>query len=437
MGSGAGGLRHKLGFGDWPVAGAARRVVAYMFAVEAAAALAAVVTLTAAPVGRHDLGLAAFLLVIAVAFEEGVRRAARLQMRLSSDLKRDMTSVWTVATAVALPAGYSAVVIAVLASYLWVRQHRPNGHPLYRGMFNVASFALSTTCANLAVHHWNELWSRLPWALGTAVSIIVAMLVYTAVNRLFASMGLILMGIPLQALRGTREDNLIEFATLCLGGLVAVAALHEPWLCILVLAPMVTLQRGALVSELETAATVDSKTGLLNAVAWEHLTQRELARAAREKYDVAVLIIDIDRFKLVNDQYGHLVGDEVLRGIGKVLEAEVREYDTVGRFGGEEFVAVLPNANDADALVVAERVRSRVNDLRISGLVAGTAPPGSAEHALAVSIGVSCSRYDGNEVPDLLIAADSALYRAKAGGRNRVMLADRGTDGRSERVAQD
>jgi len=409
----------------WPILAAPLRELSYMLAVQLAAVGTAAFLLSRETFSTRNSLLTVFILVIAVVFEEAVRRAARLQMRLSADLKRDMTSVWTVACAVALPAGYGAVVIAILTTYLWFRQRRPNGHPLHRGLFNVAAIALSTVAAALVVHRWQESWSTLPWTLGLAVTIVAAMAVYTVVNRLFASVGLMTMRVPLKALRGTREDNLIEIATLCLGGLVAIAALYEPWLCVLALAPMITLQRGALVRELETAATIDGKTNLLNAVAWEHLAQRELARGEREKYDVAVLIIDIDRFKLVNDQYGHLVGDRVLQHIGKVLTAGVREYDTVGRFGGEEFVAVLPNAGDADALVVAERLRSRVNELRIAALLEGPAPEGAAEHALAISVGVSCTRYDGREVSDLLVAADAALYRAKAGGRNRVVLAKR------------
>jgi diguanylate cyclase (GGDEF)-like protein len=114
----------------------------------------------------------------------------------------------------------------------------------------------------------------------------------------------------------------------------------------------------------------------------------------------------------------------------------VREYDTVGRFGGEEFVAVLPKAGDVDALVVAERLRSRVNELRIAALIDGPTPDGAADHLLAVSIGVACTGHDGREVTDLLVAADAALYRAKESGRNRVVLADRGTDGPGKRVRQ-
>jgi len=277
------GIRAHLAKRGWPVAATPARVLAYLFAVEIAAAVVAGISIARLHSGLKDFALAAFMLVTAVAFEEGVRRAARVQMRLSSDLKRDMTSVWTVSTAVALPAGYAAVVIAVLAGYIWVRQHRPAGHPLHRGIFNVAEFVLAASCANVVVHVTEPSWRNLPWALGVAVAVVLAMTVYTVVNRLLASVALLLLGVPLRELRGSRHDNLIEFATLCLGGLVAVAALYEPWVCVLALAPMVTLQRGALVRELETAATVDAKTGLLNALAWEHLTQRELARAVRER----------------------------------------------------------------------------------------------------------------------------------------------------------
>jgi diguanylate cyclase (GGDEF)-like protein len=139
---------------------------------------------------------------------------------------------------------------------------------------------------------------------------------------------------------------------------------------------------------------------------------------------VGLLIIDIDRFKLVNDHYGHLAGDTVLRAVGRSLGTAMREYDTVGRFGGEEFVAVLPDADEESALMVAERVRARVNTLRVSQLIDGIEP--GPDDVLAVSIGVACMPNDGKELPDLLLAADRALYQAKAGGRNQVRLAHRG-----------
>jgi diguanylate cyclase (GGDEF)-like protein len=350
-------------------------------------------------------------------------------------MKRDMTSVWCIAGAVAMQPGSAVLLLSVLMTYIWLRQQRPAGEILHRKVFNAGTAMLGMLGSGLILHSYQHVWLHYPWMMAGAISVVVVIVAHTIINRALVTVGVLLMGIRGRVLLGSADDNLIEIATLCLGGLVAIAVLYQPWLSALVLAPMITLQRGALVRELETAATVDAKTGLLNAVAWEHLANRELSRAERERYDVAVLIIDIDRFKLVNDQYGHLVGDAVLRTVGKVLATEVREYDTVGRFGGEEFVAVLPDAGDVDALIVAERLRARINELRVGPLI-GSLSPVAEDHSIAVSIGVSCTRDDGRDLSQLLLAADSALYRAKAGGRNRVVLADRGAGGKTfERVA--
>lgn len=427
-----GRLHAKIARRDWPIAAAPGRMVALFLVVEILAIVLISLAWASVRTTVHDAWLASLLTLMALAFEEGVSRAARLEMRLSADLKRDMTSVWTVSSAVVLPAAYAVAVVAVVSGYVWIRQHRLAGRPLYRGVYNISTWLIGTLCASLAVHSLSSTWDGLPWALGGTISVLVAMFVYTAVNRFLISAALLIGGVPLRQLRGSRNDNLIELATLCLGGLVAIAGLHEPLLCILVLAPMVTLQRGALVHELEAAARIDAKTGMLNAIAWEQLAKRELEHAHRDGKPLSVLIIDIDRFKLVNDNYGHLVGDEVLAAVGRCLSDEVREFDTVGRFGGEEFVVVLPSANEADALVVAERLRSKINDLRISTLIDAVAA--DPDDHLAVSIGVSCAPGHGEELPDLLVAADSALYRAKAGGRNRVVLADPGQGNPFERV---
>ena len=139
-------------------------------------------------------------------------------------------------------------------------------------------------------------------------------------------------------------------------------------------------------------------------------------------YDVSILIADIDYFKRVNDQHGHLVGDQVLRGLARTLTAALREYDTVGRFGGEEFVAVLPDTGDLDAVEIAERIRAQVNTVTVAS-VSGT----DDERLLSVSIGVATVRardLDDADLTAMLIAADRALYRAKDTGRNRVCLAD-------------
>jgi diguanylate cyclase (GGDEF)-like protein len=324
------------------------------------------------------------------------------------------------------------ILLTTVLLYVWFRQQRPAGEILHRKVFNAATALIGCLGAGSALRAWSASWGDFPWTLSGAVSVFVVIVAYTVINRSLVTAGLMTLGVRGRVLLGSADDNLIELATLCLGGLVALAVLYEPWLAILVLAPMITLQRGALVRELETAATIDAKTGLLNAIAWEQLAKRELGRAVRDNSSVAILIIDIDRFKLVNDRFGHLVGDAVLREVARRLGSTVREYDTVGRFGGEEFVAVLPAATEVEALIVAERVRSRVNDLRVSALVEDVSA--ADDYSMAVSIGVACTPTDGAELADLLIAADSALYRAKAGGRNRVVLAERGTGDAFERV---
>jgi diguanylate cyclase (GGDEF)-like protein len=424
------------GIRGWSSLRAPKQLLLYIGAVDLAALIWCVIAISRTGTSPKDWGVLALLIVLAVGFEESARRAARLQLRLSSDMKRDMTSVWCVAGAVALRPGFAVLLLLPVMTYIWFRQQRPAGEILHRKIFNASTALLGCLGAGLLLHTFADSWGALPWMLSGAASVVVVIVSHTLINRVLVTGGVMLNGVRGRVLLGSADDNLIEIATLCLGGLVALAVLHQPWLAALVLAPMITLQRGALVRELETAATMDAKTGLLNAVAWEHLAQHELGRARREGYDVAVLIIDIDRFKLVNDQYGHLVGDEVLRSVGKMLAAEVREYDTVGRFGGEEFVAVLPKAGDVDALVVAERLRSRINELRIAALVDGVEGDGAADHALAVSVGVACSGFDGMELAGLLLAADGALYRAKAAGRNRVVLADRGTGETVDRVPQ-
>jgi diguanylate cyclase (GGDEF)-like protein len=373
------------------------------------------------------------LICLALVFEETARRAARLQLRLSSDMKRDMTSVWCVAGAVALKPGFAVILLTCVMTYVWFRQQRPAGEILHRKFFNASTALLGCLGSGLLLHSGAQVWHSYPWMLSGAISVVIVIVVHTLINRSLVTVGLLTLGVTGRVLLGSADDNLIELATLCLGGLVALAILHQPWLAILVLAPMITLQRGALVRELETAAMTDSKTGLLNAVAWEQIAKREIARAQRDESPVAALVIDLDYFKLVNDRYGHVIGDVVLRAVGRCLDTEVREYDTVGRFGGEEFVVILPDATQVDALVIAERLRSKVHELRVSAMVEGIEP--ADNDTLAVSIGVACMPTDGVELAELLVAADGALYRAKAGGRNRVVLAGRGAGEEFERVS--
>lgn len=162
-------------------------------------------------------------------------------------------------------------------------------------------------------------------------------------------------------------------------------------------------------------ATFDSLTGLFNRHAWESRTGLLLARANRERHALAVLLADVDNFKRVNDTWGHLAGDEVLRQLATCLKRTMREYDVLGRYGGEEFVICVAGLDTEKVEMLAERVRREV-DRHVFSLPDGT------ELHITLSIGVACLR-DGNAgVDTLLDLSDKALYQAKQLGRNCVVV---------------
>jgi diguanylate cyclase (GGDEF)-like protein len=161
-------------------------------------------------------------------------------------------------------------------------------------------------------------------------------------------------------------------------------------------------------------ATHDALTGLWNRTAILAILERELDRGARTGSAPVVMIMDLDHFKRINDSYGHLAGDAVLREIGVRLAGAVRSYDWVGRYGGEEFLLVLGDCNAADARVQAERVRQAIASPAIM------TPAG--EIAVTITIGVAGPQCLPS-AHDVLAAADAALYRAKQQGRNRVEVA--------------
>ncbi len=163
-------------------------------------------------------------------------------------------------------------------------------------------------------------------------------------------------------------------------------------------------------------ATHDGLTGLWNRSMIMDLLGRELARSRREQVSTSILMCDLDHFKKVNDTYGHLSGDDVLKETSKRLLASVRSYDFVGRYGGEEFLVVLNNCNPAFALARAEEIRKSISQ-RLVPTTSGLVP-------LTMSLGLLISQEWGCQpVEELLREADGALYAAKAAGRNCVKIA--------------
>lgn len=167
--------------------------------------------------------------------------------------------------------------------------------------------------------------------------------------------------------------------------------------------------------QLKQMAYHDSLTEMLNRLAIMEILQKELSRAQRDQRPVSVIMCDLDYFKNVNDSYGHLCGDAVLKEAAKRLKSSVRIYDSIGRYGGEEFLIVLPQVDCLEASRLADRLRSSLSDTPIL----------YEKNAITVtmSMGVADNLDDQrNSVDCILRSADEALYKAKAEGRNRVIL---------------
>jgi diguanylate cyclase (GGDEF)-like protein len=174
-----------------------------------------------------------------------------------------------------------------------------------------------------------------------------------------------------------------------------------------------------LLAALRGMASTDARTGLSNSRAFDQALE-DILTARTDDEMVAVLMLDLDHFKDFNDRYGHPSGDVALRAFGDILRSCLREPDVAARYGGEEFAAVLPGVDEATAMTIAERIRSRTESTIIS------LAPGITDR-LSVSIGVACAPSEALDRESLMRLADEALYRAKQLGRNRVEHAQGGT----------
>ncbi|MFC1562744.1 diguanylate cyclase [candidate division KSB1 bacterium] len=189
---------------------------------------------------------------------------------------------------------------------------------------------------------------------------------------------------------------------------------HENVLVMLANNIGVALERNIIYQRLESEATTDELTRLYNYRAFKFRLSEEINRAKRYNQKFCLLMMDIDHFKNFNDQYGHLVGDEILKSIGKSIKSGVRNMDFVARYGGEEFVAILIAANIKDAKISAERVRNAISNSHYK--------LDDSEYPVTISIGVAEYNNDIKDDESLINRADTALYKAKETGRNRVVI---------------
>lgn len=409
--------RRRLAPRSWELWSLPKDLARYLILAEFGALLWTVSAVLSEPMSRSDLIRFGVLAGLFAAFQQISPRIERMRIRMADSHQIDMTSVWTFAGVIALPSGLSALLALLISVAMTVLRLRAGIHP-YRQMFTAATVMLACLTGSAIVELSSSHLGHLSGDAGAAAIVLLSLVAYTAVNTTMIAGAIFLAArpLPVRALFGTAEENGLEIATLCLGGMTGLTLVFTPWLTFLSIIPLVVLQRGALIKQLEVAATTDPKTGLLNAVAWRQVAQKEIARAARDRHTVALMIIDMDRFKAVNDTHGHLVGDAVLVAVAERLTAELRQYDSIGRFGGEEFVAILPEVDMPTARAVSHRILARIRELEVFSPDAPAVPLGG----FSASIGVALYPNNGGDVESLLHVADSALYAAKNAGRDRV-----------------
>jgi len=336
-------------------------------------------------------------------------------------LVRDFITVWVLPVAILLPPVYAMVApIPLLAMTQWVI-HRGVVH---RRVFTACAMGLAYGAASLVFRAFPASLAGpslgrgshvLTWTLVVAICEILGGRGHNALIVLAVKISDPTIRLADQEL--SREALQADFAEFDLGVLITVVVAVNPVLAVFAVPSVLLARRFIMHAQLLAQSRIDTKTGLLNASTWEREATVEIARAVRTGSPLALALVDIDHFKVVNDTYGHLVGDKALRAVTDALRSGLRNYDKAGRFGGEEFVILLPQTREYDALTVAERLRATIAAMTIP---VDDADPSGRVVQLTISVGVAALDGEQRELTDMLAAADSALYYAKETGRNKT-----------------
>jgi diguanylate cyclase (GGDEF)-like protein len=338
-------------------------------------------------------------------------------------MTRDFITVWVLPIAILLPPVYAMVtpIPLYVLTQMWVFRG-----VVYRRVFTVGAIGLAYGAASVLFRAFPASFAG--GAIGTgmhALTWAVAVAIAEQVGRRGHQI-LIMGGIKLSNPSAklipqelNREALVADFAEFDLGVLITIVVAVSPVLAIFAVPTVLLVRRFMMHGQLLAQSRIDTKTGLLNASTWEQEATTEIARAVRTDIPLALALVDIDHFKLVNDTYGHLVGDKTLRAVTDALQSQLRAYDVAGRFGGEEFVILLPHAREVDALAVAERLRVHIASLVIPVDDSDASGPFVR---VTISVGVAALDRSRRELTDMLNAADAALYHAKETGRNKTHM---------------
>ena len=314
-------------------------------------------------------------------------------------------------------------VLLVIIPHLveWAKERlvdSPSLRNWYIQPFNIATHIIAGSAAGW-VHTALHGDTTLLVTTSSVLTVVAAALTYVAVNHVLVGQALILARRVSWGESGILdlENLLTDLALLLLGCIVAVLWQLNPWLISLALSPLVLMNRALMVPKLKQEARTDGKTGLLNASYFVTMFTAEVERAKRFGRPLALVMGDLDLLRNINNTYGHLAGDAVLAGVGRIIRENIREYDIAGRFGGEEFTILLPELSLIEARSFAERLREAVE---ATDFEAKTSP---TPIRATMSLGVACFPQDAVAPNDLIHESDVAVYQAKLKGRNCVVCA--------------
>src|SRR4051794_34486514 len=381
----------------------------YEFLIAAVALAAAVPFILR--LNGHTHGWATFAVLAA-----GAAASHTYTVRTAKDSSFHTSWVFLIPAALLLPPELVALLGVVMHLPEWLKER----YAWYIQSFNIANYTLgnlATWAAASALLGADHLIPNddLRWAVAGLVACVVAV---GANHVVLAPMMTLARGYSLRQSGVFSFESLsTDFILATLGLAVAAFWMLNPWLIPFAIAPLLLIHRSLAIPQLQAEARIDPKTGLFNARHFATVMQEELGRAQRFQRPLSLIMADLDLLRDINNTYGHLAGDAVLRGISEVFRQQLRHYDVPARFGGEEFSILLPETPTDQAFEIAERIRR--------GVAARLFEVETSEQPIraTVSIGVACYPKDGSDANELIHQADLAVYRAKLQGRNRVLSA--------------
>jgi diguanylate cyclase (GGDEF)-like protein len=310
-----------------------------------------------------------------------------------------------------VPATMIVIMVSNLVEWAW---HR---YPWYIQTFNISSYLVATQLAGL----FYGLVDPQAGLSGpsTALVVVAALAIFTLVNHL-------MVGLVIWAARGETFTQsgifdwfslMLDFSLMCMGAALAFIWKLNPLAVLLGLAPLYLMRSTLRVPALERKSNTDPKTGLFNAEYFRLSLDRELARTDRYDRPLTVAIGDLDLLRNINNTYGHLAGDVVLKGVANILRRSFREMDVVARFGGEEFAVMMPEAEPEGILNRMQQIRAVIEETPF--MVTTSRTPIHATISFGIAGKAPLEHFQANE---LLHNADLALYHAKLTGRNRVVI---------------